>query len=598
MEKTTIGWTPPNISFRRIMKMVSLFLTFLLVFPAVGGVQLIPLVEIVSAEGDPDVSVSTEFDFLRMKRSAVTYKDAFDNSSDLNNTWSEVSGVVKDLGYLYLNTTNTADKYVHKNVSLTGTSAMFEMMYYCDVLKAQDVFQMNLTVNRTDDVNCCDNLAIGNEYNVPTVWYKNAAGNASFKSTTQTFYDDTWYVCQIYINDNDTVDFEWRWKSNFTLMDSCYIDDANLSSAADVGLMNISNGQGVGGQKNYYTVEYAFLDGSTDMEEGKSSESTSWAPLGPSETRTINRRIIKPQVDANLNLNSTDMSGGWNATEHVLGDLYLGSGRTKSDFLKDNESAYDLEDIRKLSATMCEENTTYSHERAWAFQLSDEEDDSMESAVLNKARLQVFEDVDVGEPVDYRVSYMNITIIWPDALIDSVKENFWKGVDSSDADVQALSFSNPLSGAGKSLWGSGSDVWGAMGDGMNSATSGSLGLVAFSFEGAGDLISSGWGGMGTSLSSISKGALQFTNTAIGSIVSGAGSLVLNGGRLLLNTVGKIIMLPFSLLMAGTLLIKVVMIILVILTVIVLAVAFKRYRNKHPSKGGTGIAKILPTPGTG
>ena len=300
------------------------FCTLLLLLVATIGVMQIGvyLVREASAEGVGDVFVDVEYDHARLLSRKPTRDFAFSNTTALTETFSDVSdNVEKDNGYMYLNASSATDEYANRDIVTTATTGTWEMMWIADTKKAQDVFTMNLTLNRTYDDNDFDNVAIGNEYNVFTVFYKNATGNQTYQVSTQTFHEDVWYVAQVYFNLNYTVDCEFRWKENFTLIDSCHITDANLSRMSNITLMNLSNENGGGGAANAYRVEYAFWDNGYSSGQQSTDGTTGYAPVNPAEEKHVWKFSKNQKIDTDaMDTNYTNKSGGhreWLKTDSI-----------------------------------------------------------------------------------------------------------------------------------------------------------------------------------------------------------------------------------------------------------------------------------------
>ncbi len=572
---------PPEV--RRALQFAATFSSAIILIPVVMGVLAVSPFSTASGEGIEGVTYSVDMKFVRVDD--FTWKNDFSNSTDLDATVSDVSdGMTKTKGFMRSAGFHGLTRYANKGLDISTDDAMFEVMYNSTTLDTDDEVYMNISKD-TDEY-----IAIGNDYTALEFIYTNDAGEQTV--ALGTFAQYGWYSFVVYFNANYTLDCEVWNADTATLVNSAHITGAKLSSAQNATLLNVTNTVAAGDGTNVYNFEYIFYSaGDTVQDYLQTQQSTSWAPMSPTKEKNA-QKILGTSIDAEVGTNWTNASGGWGVVEHALGKVYMGGdARNSTDLLKDNDSAYDLTDIRRIAATIAEENTTYIHEQASTAQIS--KDGSVETAVLENFRISLFGAADEGAPfIDYRVAHMNITIRWAPALVQSVQETFWKGVETSDADVMALSFSNPLSGIGDGMSGTTGNVMDGMQDGLDGAATNSFGFFGGAFEDSGDLIGSGFAGFGTTVSGVSKSAFQMTNAAIGSMVSGASTFTIQAGKFLVNGVGKLISLPFSLFYAGTSLVKMVFVAFVILIIIGLVGLLYYYRKSHkPTKGGSGTPKI-------
>ena len=541
------------------------FCTLLLLLVATIGVMQIGvyLVREASAEGVGDVFVDVEYDHARLLSRKPTRDFAFSNTTALTETFSDVSdNVEKDNGYMYLNASSATDEYANRDIVTTATTGTWEMMWIADTKKAQDVFTMNLTLNRTYDDNDFDNVAIGNEYNVFTVFYKNATGNQTYQVSTQTFHEDVWYVAQVYFNLNYTVDCEFRWKENFTLIDSCHITDANLSRMSNITLMNLSNENGGGGAANAYRVEYAFWDNGYSSGQQSTDGTTGYAPVNPAEEKHVWKFSKNQKIDTDaMDTNYTNKSGGHRNVDALkYGADYWGDGMEStpsamSDLLmSNNESMYSDRDIQNIIGFTEEKNDTTYHREVYVFGFSDGTDGYEEYMLDNLIKQFGDEDDDTDDAyvVSYRVENIKLHFRFSEALIDTVQDDFAEGMeDSSHIDTETYTDGYTSD--------TGDDLSDGVEEALDDVHTKSFGTLTLSYAEPddianekgilptadvwswGDDIKSGWDGLAT-----------FGNGAIGSIVGGGQELVIWLDDFAETTWGGFISDPLSLVFSGTL----------------------------------------------
>ena len=563
---------------KRLFQWVTLLLAALLILPSTAGVINIQVgFEYVAAEGVEDVVLDTEFDFVRLLDSAPTKAFGFANNTAVATTFEDVlNGPTQDAGYLRMNASASTNESV--NFVMTGNSnvdGMAEIMYMADTISSGDEFRLNFTLNATYAEYDYDNFAVGNDAGVATIWYKDEAtdqANTTLTMTDQTFYADIWYVFTIYWNANYTVDVEWRWKSNFTLCDSKHITDANLDSFANITLMNLSNVNANAGV-NAYSIEYLYYANSdTSFDYGQTATTTSWSPTPPPDQEHM-LKLRKASLDADVGADQRNMSGGDNLSA-ALGTEFFGTvPASLTATLYDNNSAYDTKDIKYVSAMTPEENETYKHEQAWAWGWGD----NIETTVLDDLRLQIYDDKDDGYIVDYRITSVWISLDFSDALQDAVQEDFWEGIEDTDADIEAMW---PFDKAdGTAISGDQDDIKKAVKDALSNTRENSFGLLCGVFDEAGDIVDSGTGsrdasafGFGDGSSGISSAPFTMVNAAIGSLVDGVSTLLFDAQSFLTNSDGQLNGNPFSLVAGGT--VGKMMIFVIIFVVFILLVIFE------------------------
>lgn len=583
---------------RRIPKILQIMVFIavsLLVLPSVSVVP-VRTPTYIAAGGAEDVRLSLDLDFFRYLDSDPDwYADHANSTNGMNLTYSETSGTYYSTGYLYTRCAANSAEYANRNITYTSatTSAMWEMMYEAVDKDAEDVFQMNLTLNRTSHAYDFDNLAIGNEYNVPTVWYKNATDNQTI-DLGFTFEQGVSYIAILYINANYTADAEMRWKSNGTVAGSAHISALNLSSPANVTLMNLSNANGAGGGGNSYRVEYAFYMGDTDFDLVDNSDNTRLGDTTPSGDEEMKRWLFRQSIDADLSTDWGNMSGGANMSEALVDSSdYFNNGQSIptdiTNFQKTNDSWYNPRDLKHLCAMIPEKNESYNHREAYEYHWGDD----FQKTIFNDIRAQYNYDEDAGMFVDHRVENLNLTVTFSDTFADQVRQDFWEGVKGSNADIEASFFTqNAEAGMFDSISGSWNNIMDGAGDGLGNVYDNSFGMLGASAMGAGEWATSGFLGFGDSVGNGISGFFTATNAAIGNIVSGASQFIVNGGKFLLTTAFQLLKLPFSLLMMLTGKIHWT-IIFVIFVIIVLAVVFFYYR-KHPQAFKRGGSKKIGT----
>jgi len=448
-------------------------------------------------------------------------------------------------------------------------------MYMADTISSGDEFRLNFTLNATYAEYDYDNFAVGNDAGVATIWYKSDATpqvNTTLTMTDQTFYADVWYTFTVYWNTNYTVDVEWYWKSNFTLCDSKHITDASLDSFANITLMNLSNVNANAGV-NAYSIEYIYYaDSDTTFDYGQTATTTSWSPVAPPDQEHM-LKLRKASLDADVGADKRNMSGGDNLSA-ALGTEYFGTvPASLTATLYDNNSAYDTKDIKYTAAMTPEENETYKHEQAWAWGWGD----NLEKTVLDDLRLQIYDDEDDGYIVDYRITSVWVTIDFSDALQDAVQEDFWEGIEGTDADIEAMW---PFDKAdGTAISGDQDDIKKAVKDALSNTRENSFGLLCGVFDEAGDIVDSGTGGrdasafgFGDGSSGISSAVFTMTNAAIGALVDGLNSLLFDANTFVTNSLGQLVTDPFSLASGGT--VGKMMIWVIIFVVFILLIIFE------------------------
>jgi len=580
----------------RILQMMAVIAIIMLVTPNISVVP-IEFSKYVAAE-TPELSVQTEYTVLRWTPS-TEWDAAFQNATYYQNqTFSATSGTYHETGYMKTKASADSTEYANRNLSIASGSsyAMFEMMY-CAVSKdAQDHFQMNLTLNRTvTNAYDFDNLAIGNEYNVPTVWYKDATDNQTI-DLGFTFEEDVWYVAILYINDNYTADAEMRWASNYTVAGSAHISALNLSLPENVTLMNITNNNAAGGEGNEYWLEYTFYRLADDFSGfGDSSANTAFGRNFADDKTSISK-IFDKTMDADASTDHGNMSAGTNNSDALRKADFFNNGAesapaTRDALAKSNNSWYSTQDVKHICGMTPEKNDSFQHKQAaeWSFT------DNFQEYLLNDVRAQFNKDKDEGVFVDHRVNTLNFTIVFPEDYREQVQEDFKEGLEDTNADIEAC-WLDPTMNAEGGGWFSGlsgtfSDVTNAATDGMENVWENSMGFFGGSSQGAGDWLSGGIFGMGDSAGSMSDGLFSFTNSAIGGIVDGAASFTAGISDFIASTAGQLITAPFSFLMAltGKIILWVVLVIIGI-TILVLFLVWRKSAASHEG-GKTAKADI-------
>jgi len=523
---------------------------FLLIAPSTIGVVQWPC-ETTSGAGMEDVSFDTELEFVRLLENDVTFSDAFDSTTNLNDTWTAASGAYKGAGYLYSITTAGETDYANKTLSLSSSSFHCEMLYRSDILDTGDVVQMNITGGTNQ-------IAVGNEYTTTRIWYHNASGLQTVD--LGTFEEDEWYTLEIFLNGNYTADVVWKWRNNYTYAGGQHLSDINLSTPTNVTLFNISNTCGGALTDNSYRFEYAFYDSGGCVGVVQTDDTSVWKSINPTDTKTV-VSIFDKTLDADLGTDHGNMSGGANTTT-ALGTDYFGSSLPTSldDLLKDEVSTYSTSDIQKIAGMIAEKNETYDHDRLWVYSWGENLEESMTDNLKN----QVYGSSDNGYVVDYRVSAATITVSITEVFAESIREDFWETVDDKGGvDVEAFSFGG---GIGNALSGSSNYISNGMKWGLDGVHSNSLGLVAGVFKAPGDFL-------GTHLSnafySLKGAAFQVTNAFVGAVLNGLESVTLGVVDFLITTAFKLVMLPFTFLLSGS--IGTILFIIVFVVIIIVAI---------------------------
>jgi len=579
----------------RILQLIAIIAIVMVVTPNISVVP-IEFSKYVAAE-TPDLYIQTEYTVLRWTPS-TEWDAAFQNATYYQNvTFSETSGTYHETGYMKTKASADSTEYAARNISIaTGSSyAMFEMMYCAVDKDAQDHVQMNLTLNRTvTNTYDFDNLAIGNEYNVPTVWYKDATDNQTI-DLGFTFEEDVWYVAILYINDNYTADAEMRWASNYTVAGSAHIASLNLSLPENVTLMNITNNNAVGGGGNEYWLEYTFYSQADDFNGfGDSSANTAFGRNFADDKTSISK-IFDKTMDADPSTDHGNMSAGTNNSDALRKADFFNNGAetapaTKSALQKSNDSWYSTQDVKHICGMTPEKNDSFQHKQAaeWSFT------DNLQEYLLNDVRAQFNKDADEGVFVDHRIDTLNFTMIFSEDFREQVKADFEEGLEGSSTDIEAC-FLDPTMTAEASLFSGISGTWaqvtGGIDDGLENAWESSFGFLGGSTQGAGDWLSGGLWGLGDSAGSMSDGLFSFTNSAIGGIVDGAASFTAGIGDFVSSTAGQLITAPFSFLMAMTgKIIFWVVLVVIGLTILVLFVWWRKTAASHEG-GKTSKADI-------
>jgi len=571
--------------------MMAYFSTFLLLALAILGVMNLGITFTyeASAEGVGDVYIDTDYDHVRGLNREPEWYDNFCNSTDINSTgWADTSGAWKSLGYMYLNASSATSEYANRAVTelSAATTGMFEFMYYADSKQAQDVVQMNLTLNSTYHAYDFDNFAVGNEYNVARIWYKNATQNQTVDLDAQTFEADTWYIFQIYFNANYTQDVEWRWKENFTIVDSKHISDANLSSIGNVSLMNLSNDNGGGGSANAYTFEYVWYDSTIDVGEGTTDESTGYAPVNPDDEKHVWKIRASEDIDIDdMDIDYRNMSGGNNNSALLNRGDFWDNGAEGAPanidalIMADEDSYYSGSDLKHIAGMTPEKNETTQHREAQAFGFGA----NTETYLLDNVREQFFNDKDEGFVVSYRVYRAWIHFEFSEDLTKAVNKQWDKSMKASDADRS--DFTDGYTGTG-------AEIEEGVSDSLDDVHKNVFGALVVAYKEPDDLIddegilsstamdasvASWFDGMAGSF----RGAASFTNAGIGSIIGGGKELLFDGGELIITTFGTLVMLPFTLLFGGTL--GKIITIIVILAVGVLVIALVEHKTGAVSR---------------
>jgi len=579
----------------RVLKVMAIIFMAMLVTPQISVVP-IEFSRYVAAE-TPELSLEADFSVIRWEPS-VAWSTAHENATYYQNqTYSDTSGTYHETGYLKTKAAVGTTDYANRNISIAAGSsyAMFEMMYMAVSLDAKDHVQMNLTLNRTNAAPTYDfdQLAIGNEYNVPTVWYKNSLQNQTI-DLGFTFEEDVWYVAILYINDNYTADAEMRWASNYTLAGSSHISALNLSAPENVTLMNITNNNAAGGGGNEYWFEYAFYTLAGDFTGiGDSSANTAFGNYQPDDKDTMSKLFDK-EVDADIDADVENMSAGSNNSAALALKDYFDNGGTApasiNSFEKSNSSWYSAQDVKHICAMTREKNTSYEHRQAaeWSFT------DDFQTYILNAVRKQFDKDEDDGVFVDYRLASVNFTITFSDSFREKVRDDFIEGVEGSDADIEAC-WLDPTMNAEAGLFDGISGAWGdvtnGIGDGLGNVYDNTLGGFGASMQGTGEWISGGFMGFGEGINNIGQGLFDMTSSTIGSIVSGAAEFTADIVSFVCTSAARLITAPFSFLMSmtGKLLFWVGLVVIGII-ILVLFIVWKRSAAKHEG-GKTSKADI-------
>ena len=567
MKRITISRT-----ITRAMAAISMIVVALLLMPGMFGVGNIKLEFTQEAAAAPTetgegAQLVMSVDFVRILDSAPTFKDDFANGTDAaaigTTVWDGVSGApVYSGGRMKMVAANSTD-YVYENLTMTGETAAFEMMYEAATLQSTD----NTTL-KIENSTSGDYVQAGNRAGIFQVIYKNGA-TLNYYNSTSTFSAATWYIVSIYINSNDSIDVEFRYK-NFTLIDSEYISPtgSNIDSAADVKQMwvNCSEGTAGGATSNDYRIEYVWADAADNTGASPASDVAAFAPLKPQTESHIWKPAKSADVDDEaiidtLDNSTTNTTGGSNATAALTAiDPDQPTSLSEATY-SDTDSVYDKTDIGHIAALTHEKNETYKHRELYAYEFSDTSmDNEFTTAVMEQFG------IDGGSVVDYRINNITVHFAYSADLVDAIKNDFADGVKNGDADINAGWFSNSVD----TLTGSASAVENAVGDGLDAVHTGSVGAFGAFYGGASDILTSGWGGFTGGMRTAFSDGLLMTNAMISSAISGAKEFVFSVSNMLLNAAGKLITAPFSLLFGGTVS-KIMIIVLVIAFVTILAI---------------------------
>jgi len=553
----------------KIHAMLTYFTTFLLLFVSTAcvmdvGIDVDPTYE-VSAEGVGTIYQDFEYDHARILTGQPTFYDNFCNNTALASTgWSNISTPApeKGQGYMYINTTNVDPhgEWVGRNITelSAATTGMFEVMYISEDKEAGDHVQMNLTLNATWDDNDFDNFAVGNEYDVARVWYKNAAGNTTVDLDAQTFEEDEWYVFQIYYNSNYTQDVEWRWKSNFTLIDSKHVTDANLSYIQNITTVNLSVESRAAETPNY-TFEYFYYAATTAIGEASTATTTGYAPAKPEETEHIWKMRKNQEIDVDdYNIEWRNMSGGDNSSTALQQGMdYWDDGKetlptVMTDItMTDNDSYYSMTDLKHIAGFTPEENESTSHREAYAFGFGD----NYEDYILEVLREQFFDDEDQGFTVSYRIDAAYLHFEFSEDFIDKVQDSFTDTM-KADNDIDKNLFAEGYTGTSD-------DMVSAVDDACDDVRADVFGALVLSFDKPSEIVSdsgflssysaeaSVWS-WGDSVKGAWSGGASFTNAAIGAIVGGSKELVVDLASFIASGFGTAISTALTVFFAGTL----------------------------------------------
>ena len=538
-------------SIHRVVNIVCLSILFLLVAPSTIGVVQFPTETSSAGAGVQDVVLDTNLEFARLLENDVTFSDAFDSTTDLNDTWTATSGVYKGTGYLNSETSAGESDYANKALSLSSASFHSEMLYISDTLDTDDVVQMNITGGTNQ-------IAVGNEYNVARVWYHNASGIQTVD--LGTFAEDVWYSVEIFLNNNYTADVVWKWRDNYTWAGGQHLSDINLSTPSNVTLFNISNTCGGVATSNVYRFEYTFYDSGGCVGSVQTDDTSAWKPITPTDTKTV-ISIFDKTLDADLGADKGNVSGGTNTTT-ALGTDYFGSSlpTTLDDLLKDEESTYSTSDIQKMAGMIAEKNETYHHDRLWVYSWGN----NLEEAMTDNLKDQVYGSTDTGYVVDYRVSTGTITITITEVFADSIREAFWEEVDEKGGvDIEAFSFGG---GIGNAISGSGNYISNGMSWGLDGVHGNALGLVAGVFKNPADFLGAK---LANGFYRFKGAAFQMTNAFTGAVLNGLESVTLGAVDFLITTAFKLVALPFTFLLGGS--IGTIIFIIVFAVIIILAI---------------------------
>jgi hypothetical protein len=520
---------------------------------------------------DNGCTLEPEVDHVRIINQAPGFACTFTQEEDMATEFDDTHGGPNQLdmsyGYLYMDCNND-NIWLQENFTMTGTSALFEMMWRGYDREAQDNFTMKIE-NLTDKSNI--SIVAQGDGDFVTI-YTNATGVKTEVVNTGQFDQDEWYVWQIFINDNNTADTNIRWKENFSIIPdgAVHITTCNLSTPDDADTLWINNTE-PNVASNGYILEYVFADDNSAMGELPADTSANFENIQPKESEKLQHRIrqddvdISDAIDAIWDGNETDdrthynCSGGENVTDALnYMDYTIPNNLSHALDNHSDESYWSWKDFGEVVQLVSEQNESEDSDHFDFLEVTFADDDlEQRFKDIMKGQFDITDveddddddddDDEVGYVVSYRIDDLYFKFVPSEDMVNRVESVLDDAIDKSDADVQAYTW--PWEDLPSGVSGDGSDILDLIKDTIPAMNEDVIGLAAF-WKNDGDSISGGilpdW-----ELPSSGEAMWVFTNALIGQIIKGAKELLFGMWHLLVNGTLQAMNHAFSFIWAGT-----------------------------------------------
>lgn len=563
-------------------------------------------------QGDSAATVEMDIDFVRMLPSSPLFVSTFHEETDLTVVWDQTSTTgtdfVEDLGLCTM-VASSETHFMRENLTITGTSLLVEMMFQVDTNGGTG----DATYLKIEDYADKSFVAIGYRDQNFSTTYSNATGVQTYSDVTG-LAADTWYIGQIYVNGNSTIDTEIRLKTTYALITSghTHLTGHNITLPSEIDGVWVNN---TGTTANEVDYEYVFVSESNARGEGPTATSANFVNIVPEQTK-IQKQMFKESIDVEKALDAIwdgstgtvtrtrayeNMSGGANVTAAIRAyDTSIPTSLAVATDDHSSESFWSANDVGEIAQLYSEQNISIEHVDVTDIYVFEFASSNFEQAVKNVWIEQYMpktsgheDDTDYSETsthpdghvVDYKLTDIFVVIKASDSLIERIQDDFWEGVEGSDATVETWSWpSIDFGGATKGLTGTGAEIKDAIGDGISNVWGGSAGFGAMMRESAANLVSDGIGGFTGGVKNVFSDGWTMTNSFIGSAIKGSTSFVYSMAGALWNGALSMFGGALSWMFGGVMqmfTIGIVIIIIIVIVAIVAAMAF-----------GVGPAKFL------